>query len=217
MHSINSRGSVDEQTIFSADEFKDQSESDEEGDEGSLDFVGEMVRVQAMQQEFNGIHGQQSSHHMKEDEQPAVPVLLFASADYSHCQPPLSQEEAESVRSRRLVSREWPTHLRAIRGKWKLAYASAEIDSRRTIITREEVAYFRWALFYEGIRAAELRHFQADGRFDSPYLGQTTWHLYTDGSFCIRGIHPLPVERLPESWGWVIGKGYSTVYFSLET
>jgi len=140
---------------------------------------------------------------------------LFASADYSRCAP-LTAEETDLVERRDKVSRSWPSHLMRIPGKWKLAFASAQMDSLRHTITVDEVAHFRWLLFYNGAMSGSgLRHFESDGCFHSPHFGRTAWFLTDDGEFCISGCYPLSVERRHD-FGWCIGKGSSTVYFSVE-
>ena len=50
--------------------------------------------------------------------------------------------------------------------------------------------------------------------YESPYMGTTAWGLTPDGDFQIGDMQPLPVERDPETWTWIIGRGSATVYVS---
>eukprot|EP00970_Alexandrium_tamarense_P014979 scaffold4548_cov270-Alexandrium_tamarense.AAC.1 len=75
---------------------------------------------------------------------------------------------------------------------WKEAYLMAEIDSRRQTMAREELVHFKWKLVYNGGPSRMgLRQFEANGM-------------------------SLAVERDENTWGWVIGKGQRTVYYSVE-
>ena len=61
---------------------------------------------------------------------------------------------------------------------WKEAYIMAEIDSKRTIFTPEELIYFQWQLIYNGTPSSTgLRHFNPDGTYDSPYMGTSAWWI----------------------------------------
>eukprot|EP00732_Lithocolla_globosa_P005913 Lithocolla_globosa_v1_NODE_6462_length_1084_cov_3.353741.p1 type:complete len:231 gc:universal NODE_6462_length_1084_cov_3.353741:772-80(-) len=98
---------------------------------------------------------------------------------------------------------------------WKASYAYALVDSRRQMITLEEVPYFRWNLFYNGVPSKNgLRHFQKGGDFFSPYFGKTYWDL-VDQYFVLAGGNML-VERNPVNWGWFIGRGTATEYHSVD-
>lgn len=56
---------------------------------------------------------------------------------------------------------------------WKESYWMAELDSRRRIISREELVNFRFQLIYNGVPSRMgLRHFNRDGYYDSPYMGR---------------------------------------------
>eukprot|EP00658_Telonema_sp_P-2_P070605 TRINITY_DN60053_c0_g1_i1.p1 TRINITY_DN60053_c0_g1~~TRINITY_DN60053_c0_g1_i1.p1 ORF type:complete len:320 (+),score=58.45 TRINITY_DN60053_c0_g1_i1:183-1142(+) len=101
--------------------------------------------------------------------------------------------------------------------KWKASYVYAEMDSTRVRISKEEVAYFRWGFLYHGqpSRSGVLRKFQLDGSFVSPYFGASTWHLTPEGQFVVASHEPLSVSREPD-WSWVMGKGTSTQYVSVD-
>lgn len=105
---------------------------------------------------------------------------------------------------------------------WKEAYIMAEIDSKRTIFTPEELIYFQWQLIYNGTPSSTgLRHFNPDGTYDSPYMGTSGWSLdYVnvrrggggpDGeeyrarlNFSTMQVS-LIVERNHDTWGWMVG------------
>lgn len=98
---------------------------------------------------------------------------------------------------------------------WKEAYWMAEMDSRRQIISREEIVYYRFRLEYMGQPSKMgLRQFSADGTYDSPYMGLCEWSLYRK-HLLFAGMF-LMVRRDKENWGWIIGEGERTVYFSVE-
>jgi len=104
-----------------------------------------------------------------------------------------------------------------IPGKWKTSYAFAEADSHRGKITLDEIAHFRWHLIYNGRPSRMgLRHFQRNGVFVSPHLGQTSWRLDEQGNFVMHGVQPLAVQRNRADWGWAIGVGTNTEYHSRE-
>ncbi len=105
---------------------------------------------------------------------------------------------------------------------WKEAYIMAEIDTKRTIFTPEELTYFQWQLIYNGTPSSTgLRHFNPDGTYDSPYMGTSAWSLdYVN----VRGGEEgggdeeyrarlnfstmqvsLIVERNHDTWGWTVG------------
>ena len=57
---------------------------------------------------------------------------------------------------------------------WKESYIMAEIDSKRTKISKEELVHFKWKLIYDGRPSVNgLRQFNADGTYHSPYMGLT--------------------------------------------
>ena len=103
---------------------------------------------------------------------------------------------------------------------WKEAYIMAEIDSKRTIFTPEELIYCQWQLVYNGTPSSTgLRHFNPDGTYESPYMGISRWSLnYVN----VRGEGEsdekyranlrfstmqvsLIVERNHDTWGWTVG------------
>jgi len=167
-----------------------------------------------------------------------VPVdELFWNGAYDHLR--LSVPECQSLLARRGVSCEGllertelmlalsssravgdPTRTQLLPccgGKWKTSYVHAEVDSRRQIITLDEVAYFRWNLVYNG-RPSSMghRHFQRNGVFISPHFGQTEWRLDSQNRFAMEGVSPLKVERDVENWGWIFGRGTGIEYYSVE-
>jgi hypothetical protein len=106
--------------------------------------------------------------------------------------------------------------------RWKEAYIMAEIDSKRTIFTPEELIYFQWQLIYNGTPSSTgLRHFNPDGTYDSPYMGTSAWSLdYVNVRGGVGGGGEeeyrarlnfstmqvsLIVERNHDTWGWVVG------------
>ena len=98
---------------------------------------------------------------------------------------------------------------------WKESYILAEIDSRRKVITREELVYFKWKLIYDGSPSQMgLRQFSEDGTYWSPYMGTCEWQLNYK-CLMFAGM-ALQVERNADTWGWVIGRGERTVYHSVE-
>ncbi len=102
-------------------------------------------------------------------------------------------------------------------GKWKTAFAYAEIDKRRQLLQQDEVSYFRWQLVYNNVHSTTgLRHFQEGGVYASPYLGVTSWRLKGDGSSFDLGGMELSVQRRNDDWGWVIGGRTMTEYLSVE-
>ena len=99
--------------------------------------------------------------------------------------------------------------------RWKQRYAWAEYDKYRTTITRDEISYYKWKLIYNGTESRMgLRQFLRDGTFHSPYAGRCEWQLFGN-RMCFMGIE-LAVERNPSNWGWIIGRGRPTVYYSIE-
>jgi hypothetical protein len=98
---------------------------------------------------------------------------------------------------------------------WKESYIMAEIDSRRTVISRLELIQFRWQLIYDGSPSTMgLRQFNEDGTYLSPYLGMSEWVLR--GNMLTFAGMELVVEKDKRTWGWIIGKGQRTVYYSVE-
>ena len=98
---------------------------------------------------------------------------------------------------------------------WKESWILAEIDSRRTLMTREELVYFKWKLIYDGSPSQMgLRQFSEDGTYWSPYMGTCQWQLNYK-CLMFAGM-ALQVERNADRWGWVIGRGERTVYHSVE-
>mmetsp|Transcript_19979 Transcript_19979/g.28307 ORF Transcript_19979/g.28307 Transcript_19979/m.28307 type:complete len:135 (+) Transcript_19979:169-573(+) len=88
-------------------------------------------------------------------------------------------------------------------------------DSKRHIITPYEIAYFQWKLYYNGEPSQMgLRQFNANGTYNSPYSGLCEWTLQ-DNHLVFMGV-VLPVVRNPHNWGWIIGSGCRTVYYSIE-
>jgi hypothetical protein len=102
-------------------------------------------------------------------------------------------------------------------GKWKTAFAYAEIDKRRQLLQLDEVSYFRWQLVYNNAHSTTgLRHFQEGGVYASPYLGVSSWRLKGDGARFDLGGMELSVQRRNDDWGWVIGGRTMTEYLSVE-
>ena len=53
-------------------------------------------------------------------------------------------------------------------------------------------------------------------RYISPYLGRATWGLTENGEFIIHKFtRPLSVRRRRGDWGWTIGKGSRSEYWSV--
>lgn len=98
---------------------------------------------------------------------------------------------------------------------WKESYIMAEIDSRRILMTTEELVHFRWKLIYDGNPSQlGLRKFNENGTYWSPYMGICEWFL-GDNRLSFAGM-TLLVERDPITWGWVVGRGQRTEYFSVD-
>ena len=61
---------------------------------------------------------------------------------------------------------------------WKESYIMAGIDSKRTFISIREIVHFKWKLIYDGRPSVNgLRQFNANGTYNSPYMGVCTWEL----------------------------------------
>lgn len=164
-----------------------------------------------------------------------MPDDLFRNGDYSlldltvsECKSLLERRDASCghlCEKRELLHAVHSTNPRVIDGqplpilgKWKTSYAYAEADSRRQIMTREEVSYFRWQLIYNGVPSTRgLRHFQKNGVFVSPHFGETSWTLDRRNNFVMMDMPPLQVRRNSANWGWIIGPGTGTEYHSVET
>mmetsp|Transcript_7982 Transcript_7982/g.16635 ORF Transcript_7982/g.16635 Transcript_7982/m.16635 type:complete len:305 (-) Transcript_7982:12-926(-) len=98
---------------------------------------------------------------------------------------------------------------------WKESYLMAEMDSKRKLLSREELTYFKWQLIYDGNPSRMgLRQFHRNGTYWSPYIGVCEWLLH--GQHLMFAGMALLVERDEETWGWVIGRGERTVYYSVE-
>jgi hypothetical protein len=98
---------------------------------------------------------------------------------------------------------------------WKESYVMAEIDSRRVGMTRDELVIFKWQLIYDGTPSTMgLRKFNENGTYWSPYMGICEWLLH-DQRLMFAGLSLL-VERDANTWGWVIGRGQRTTYYSVE-
>ncbi|KAL9182504.1 hypothetical protein ACHAXT_013156 [Thalassiosira profunda] len=98
---------------------------------------------------------------------------------------------------------------------WKEAYIMAEMDSRRTVLTREELIHFKWQLIYGGSPSKTgLRQFNANGTYTSPYLGTCEWIL--EGRHLQFSGMALLVERDAKTWGWIVGRGQRTEYYSVD-
>ena len=109
-------------------------------------------------------------------------------------------------------------HLKPMRYcKYKCSLVHAILDSRRDRITTNEIGYFRWKLFYQNRPSSTgIRHFREDGVYVSPYLGRATWELTEKNEFIIHKFtRPLSVRRRREDWGWTIGKGSRSEYWSV--
>jgi hypothetical protein len=98
---------------------------------------------------------------------------------------------------------------------WKESYWMAELDSLRETIAREELVHFKFQLIYNGQPSQTgLRHFNADGYYDSPYMGRSEWILH--GRHLLFAGMSLLIERDNTNWGWIIGKGERTEYRSVK-
>ena len=91
----------------------------------------------------------------------------------------------------------------------------AEIESRRVAMTRDELVHFKWQLIYDGTPSTMgLRKFNENGTYWSPYMGMCEW-LLRGQQLMFAGLSLL-VERDTNTWGWVIGRGQRTTYYSVE-
>ena len=99
---------------------------------------------------------------------------------------------------------------------WKERYAWAEFDKYRSVLSRTELCHeFHWKLIYNGKESRlGLRKFDANGTFTSPYAGVVQWTFF-ENKLCFMGVL-FPIERNPENWGWIIGRGSPTEYHSVE-
>ena len=117
---------------------------------------------------------------------------------------------------------------------WKESYIMAEIDSRRTVMSSEEFIQFRWQLIYEyspsrmgmgrrQFNGMGLRQFNEDGTYSSSFMGMSEWVLQGNvlrlflrvGSVRLIAGMELLVEKDAITWGWIIGKGQATTYYSV--
>lgn len=98
---------------------------------------------------------------------------------------------------------------------FKESYIMAEIDSKRTHLSKEELVHFKWKLIYDG-RPSQmgLRQFNANGTYNSPYMGVCNWELEYN-CFNFAGTSLL-VERDTNTCGWIIGKNQRTMYRSVD-
>uniref|UniRef100_A0A7S4KAY8 F-box domain-containing protein n=1 Tax=Odontella aurita TaxID=265563 RepID=A0A7S4KAY8_9STRA len=98
----------------------------------------------------------------------------------------------------------------------KESYRLAELDSRRKSIGRDEFCRLRWMLVYNGVPSRMgLRSFGADGTYMSPYFGQPCPWEIVDNCLLFSGLR-LPIERNENNWGWIVGGGSNTVYYSVD-
>jgi len=126
------------------------------------------------------------------------------------------KKSAADLERPRLAQLESLSKVQGIRGNWKAKFAFAELDSRRELISKEEVAYFRWQLVYDGVPSRlGLRHFKPGGVYESPYLGQSKWHL-EGRAFVLNLDLKLTVERCQKDWSWIIGRHERTEYRSID-
>ena len=103
---------------------------------------------------------------------------------------------------------------------WKEAYIMAEIDSRRVVISQEELLLFKWQFVYDGSMMG-LRNFDRSVMHDLGICEYTSrseakWGGVLKGQQLIFAGVTLFVERDPSCWGWIIGKGKRSEYHSLE-
>ena len=103
---------------------------------------------------------------------------------------------------------------------WKEAYIMAEIDSRRVVMSQDELLLFKWQLVYDGSMMG-LRNFDRSDTHDLGICEYTSrgsnakWGGVLKGQQLIFAGVSLFVERDPSSWGWIIGKGKRSEYYSL--
>ncbi len=96
----------------------------------------------------------------------------------------------------------------------------AEIDSRRVVISQEELLLFKWQFVYDGSMMG-LRNFDRSVMHDLGICEYTSrseakWGGVLKGQQLIFAGVTLFVERDPSCWGWIIGKGKRSEYHSLE-
>ncbi|KAL3764472.1 hypothetical protein ACHAW5_000136 [Stephanodiscus triporus] len=98
---------------------------------------------------------------------------------------------------------------------WKESYVMAEIDSRRVEMSTYELVRFKWQLIYDGSPSKMgLRKFNENGTYWSPYMGVCEW-LLQGRRLMFAGLS-LMVERDANTWGWIIGRGERTTYYSVD-
>jgi len=98
---------------------------------------------------------------------------------------------------------------------WKQKFAWTVFDSRRQVISREELIHYDWKLMYNGQESKlGLRKFSPDGIYRSPYAGPCEWALQNCHLHVMQMA--LPIQRDFQSWGWIIGQGHVSVYFSVD-
>lgn len=152
-------------------------------------------------------------------------VLQFMSGGVSPVFPLVNMAEYHAaLSSHRILNTRGPLFYNAQpfvhnSSTWKESYIMAEIDSRRTKMTPEEFIYFKWQLIYNGTPSSTgLRSFNADGTYESPYMGRCEWHLDEAGRLTFSGMQSVSLlaERDKDTWGWTVGKGQNIVYQSVD-
>ena len=100
---------------------------------------------------------------------------------------------------------------------WKHKYARIVEDSHRTVLTREELCHFDWQLVYNGQPSRlGLRRFHENGIYYSPYAGPVEWRLQENRLHFMNMALPIQRNLGKHTGEWILGLGYTSVYYSVE-
>ena len=107
---------------------------------------------------------------------------------------------------------------------WKESYIIAELDSRRKMISREEILHFKWREIHNR-RPGQMVQFLEDGTYTSPVHGTCRWVLYKGAMYFGQNMERngnnwefcLLVERDVNNWGWIMRNGLETMYRSASS
>jgi hypothetical protein len=93
-----------------------------------------------------------------------------------------------------------------IRGKWKCSYISAEIDSKRTLITKSELCGRKWIFRFkqwDSTHPGVMASFGDDYKYRSEIFEiEMNWRFYA-GAIQVEQYPPITTFRT-KNWGWGI-------------
>jgi len=92
--------------------------------------------------------------------------------------------------------------------KWKASYAAAELDSRRDVLTMEELTAYPWKLrFKQQPNLYMISRFTKNFVYESPEH-IFDWRFYSSNFVQVAQFPPLQMKRMPEDWGWQLENAY---------